>query len=225
MDSEDVVIRPIRRKDEKQILEVFTSSMYDIKDSIFKTLIYRKITPLIFFGQMTCLYYVGILSGISLFSNLISCVIWGLSGTLGLYYYEAQTPVDKFRKKQAFEMDLGCFKYYNQRRRACFVAVAKDKIVGLVAMDTTSYSGVCRFQRLSVLSGYKRQGIAKRLVLRLERAANQVGYRKITLKTTVFQQPAIQLFQKLGYTKLPATFGPPLLTEEFKLVTFEKVLE
>ena len=81
--------------------------------------------------------------------------------TVLILYIEEFLHRDLFLHIGGYNFYFKCCKYYNQRGRSCSVAVSKDKIVGIVAMVTTSFPGVCPLQRLSVLSAYKRGGIAK----------------------------------------------------------------
>lgn len=76
-------------------------------------------------------------------------------------------------------------------------------------------------KRMFVVPSSRRQGIARLLLMELERTAAQFGYRSLRLETGVQQPEAIALYESRGFTRIPA-FGPyagnPIS------VCFEKVL-
>ena len=68
-----------------------------------------------------------------------------------------------------------------------------------------------RLKRLRVVSDWRRRGIAKRLVARLERLAADSGYRVMCLHVTARQPAALSLYRAKGYRaidRLDGDFGP-----------------
>jgi putative acetyltransferase len=76
-------------------------------------------------------------------------------------------------------------------------------------------------KRMFVVPSSRRQGIARRLLVELERSAAQFGYRALRLETGVQQPEAIALYESRGFTRIPA-FGPYVGNPVS--VCFEKVL-
>lgn len=75
------------------------------------------------------------------------------------------------------------------------------------------------FKRIWTRNGYRRQGIAERVVVELEAQAARQGYRRVYL-TTGFRQPeAVGLYLKLGYTPL---FDPQADPATILILPFEK---
>lgn len=99
---------------------------------------------------------------------------------------------------------------------AFWVIQAEDgEIAGYGAVmrvdDTTA-----RLRRFRVRASWRRQGLATRLLAEAERFCAEHGYRRITLGTTDFQQPAQALYRKHGYVKVGEHwYAPGLLEIEF----------
>jgi putative acetyltransferase len=68
--------------------------------------------------------------------------------------------------------------------------------------DTTA-----EIKRMYVAPAGRRQGIARRILLELERRAVGFGYRTIRLETGTGQPEAQRLYESLGYRRI-AAFGP-----------------
>lgn len=62
-------------------------------------------------------------------------------------------------------------------------------------------------KRMYVAPAGRRQGIARRILMELERHAHEFGYRAIRLETGVRQPDAQRLYESLGYQRI-AAFGP-----------------
>ena len=75
------------------------------------------------------------------------------------------------------------------------------------------------FKRIWTDTAYRRQGLARRIVLELEARAALLGYSRVYL-TTGFRQPEAQgLYLELGYRAL---FDPALPPELYATLPFEK---
>jgi GNAT superfamily N-acetyltransferase len=57
-------------------------------------------------------------------------------------------------------------------------------------------------KRVYVLDGHRGRGIARQLMAGLERAARQVGFRRLVLETGTAQPEAMALYAALGYTPI-----------------------
>jgi GNAT superfamily N-acetyltransferase len=64
--------------------------------------------------------------------------------------------------------------------------------------------GVCEVKRMWTSPDYRRQGLAVRILEALERAAESVGYRRLVLETGPRQPEAAALYERRGYTRIPA---------------------
>lgn len=83
-------------------------------------------------------------------------------------------------------------------------AYVEDIIVGCGAIvakfDTEDYGEI---KRIFVDEAYRGHKIGTVLMNRLEMLAADRGTRKLRLETGIFQEPAIKLYENLGYTKIP----------------------
>jgi len=78
----------------------------------------------------------------------------------------------------------------------CFVALAKNKIVGVVRGDED------RLRNLFVDTRFFKKGIARKLYEKYEKKARQLGYTQIKLYSSI---DAVGFYQKVGFKK---TRGP-----------------
>lgn len=82
--------------------------------------------------------------------------------------------------------------------------------------------GTTEFKRIWTHSSYRRQGLAKRVLVELEEQAVRQGYARVYL-TTGFRQPeAVGLYLTNGYTALFDTTADP---ETIRKLPFEKHLQ
>jgi len=68
-------------------------------------------------------------------------------------------------------------------------------------------SQTAEVRRVYVLKAWRREGVAQVLMARLEDEARALGYRELKLETGNRQQPAMALYESLGYARI-APFGP-----------------
>jgi GNAT superfamily N-acetyltransferase len=64
--------------------------------------------------------------------------------------------------------------------------------------------GVCEVKRMWTSPDYRRQGLAVRILVALERAAESAGYVRLVLETGPRQPEAAALYERRGYTRIPA---------------------
>lgn len=62
----------------------------------------------------------------------------------------------------------------------------------------------CELIRVYVDSAHRGQGLAKQLVDRVEELAIKRGYKHIFLRTWERTKPALRLYEKLGYKRIPS---------------------
>jgi ribosomal protein S18 acetylase RimI-like enzyme len=71
----------------------------------------------------------------------------------------------------------------------CFVVVYED--------------GVAEIKRMFVVPGARRRGHARRVLVELETAAAELGYRRLRLDTAQSMTAAIALYRSAGYRDIP----------------------
>ncbi len=88
---------------------------------------------------------------------------------------------------------------YLERCGDFLVARAGKKVIGMGALLRVN-SDLAEIKRIRVHPEYQRQGIAQRILERLEQTAIELGYRTLELDTLKRQPNAIALFERNGYT-------------------------
>jgi GNAT superfamily N-acetyltransferase len=63
--------------------------------------------------------------------------------------------------------------------------------------------GVCEVKRMWTRPGYRRRGLAVRVLDALEDEARSAGYRRLVLETGPRQPEAAALYETRGYTRIP----------------------
>jgi putative acetyltransferase len=91
-------------------------------------------------------------------------------------------------------------------RTVFLVARRQGQPVGCGALRSLD-DDTAEIKRMYVAPAGRRQGIARRILLELERQAREFGYRTIRLETGIRQPEAQQLYEFLGYRRIVA-FGP-----------------
>ncbi|XP_078689292.1 N-acetylaspartate synthetase-like [Branchiostoma floridae x Branchiostoma belcheri] len=108
----------------------------------------------------------------------------------------------RFRIKRHFErlelQDLST--WYGTRAGSKFwVAVFRGKIIGTIALHRTS-DNAAKLKRMTVLPRFRGRGVATRLMKHCEEYCGTQGVERIHLRTSQFQQDAVRLYLKFGYT-------------------------
>jgi len=80
------------------------------------------------------------------------------------------------------------------------VAVSDGAVMGYIGSQ--SVLGEADMMNLAVASAARHQGLGQRLVEELIRRLRQQGIYKLTLEVRVSNEPAIRLYQKLGFQQL-----------------------
>ena len=85
-------------------------------------------------------------------------------------------------------------------RRLYVGAIDGEKIVGYAGIAANGESA--DIHNVAVQSGYRRQGIARRLIARLERWAHDQGANSALLEMRVGNDEALPLYQSRGYKEI-----------------------
>ncbi|MCA0382468.1 MAG: GNAT family N-acetyltransferase [Bacteroidetes bacterium] len=111
---------------------------------------------------------------------------------------------------QSFEAELNDLPaMYGPPRGALLLAFYKQDIAGCVALRTKA-DGICEMKRLYVLPAFQGKGIGKQLATAIVAAGRQLGYTKMVLDTLDRLQPAIQLYEQLGFSRCSPYYHNPL---------------
>ncbi|MFT4307401.1 MAG: GNAT family N-acetyltransferase [Microbacterium sp.] len=82
--------------------------------------------------------------------------------------------------------------------------------------------GDVEVNRVAVAAGHRRQGLARAVLAELERRARARGIRRLRLQTGFRQLPAIVLYEREGWRRIPP-YGP-YVEDDVVSVCFEKEL-
>lgn len=111
---------------------------------------------------------------------------------------------------QSFEAELNDLPaMYGPPNGALLLAVYKQDIAGCVALRSKA-DGICEMKRLYVLPAFQGKGIGKQLATAIVAAGRQLGYTKMVLDTLDRLQPAIQLYEQLGFSRCSPYYHNPL---------------
>ena len=100
-----------------------------------------------------------------------------------------------------------------------YVGTAKGRIVAMGALLRLS-DDRAELRRMRVHPDVQRRGLGRQMLSALEQRAAELGFRTLTLDTTVQQAPAIQLYTQSGYREVDRS-----RKGSFKVLEFEKELE
>src|SRR5262245_7559186 len=101
---------------------------------------------------------------------------------------------------------------------AFLIARADGQAVGCAGLWPME-AGVAEIQRVFVAAPFRRRGIARRLLVELERRALGFGFQAIRLATGIRQPEAIALYESLGFRRI-ASYG--CHTDDRVDICFEK---
>jgi GNAT superfamily N-acetyltransferase len=96
-----------------------------------------------------------------------------------------------------------------------FVGTASGRVVAMGALLRLS-TGQASIRRMRVHPDIQRRGLGKQMLSALERRATELGFRTLTLETTVQQVPAIQLYTRSGYKEVGRSWKASFEVVEFK---------
>lgn len=111
---------------------------------------------------------------------------------------------------QSFEAELNDLPaMYGPPHGALLLAFYKQDIAGCVALRTKA-DGICEMKRLYVLPAFQGKGIGKQLATAIVAAGRHMGYKKMVLDTLDRLQPAIQLYEQVGFSRCSPYYHNPL---------------
>ena len=99
-----------------------------------------------------------------------------------------------------------------------YVGTADRRVVAIGALLKRS-DDWAEIRRMRVHPDFQRRGLGRQMLSALEQRAGELGFRKLTLDTTVQQVPAIRLYTRSGYEEVSRS-----RKGSFKVVEFEKEL-
>lgn len=142
-----------------------------------------------------------------------------------IYLQQEGWLLDEVRKlfkeyEQELDEDLGFQKLddeikfplrkYGPPRGVLYLAKWNNEVAGCIALAPLVERGACEMKRLYVRPHYRKHKIGKVLVEQLLKDAVQLGYTKMKLDTLEKLQPAIRLYQQIGFMESTAYYTNPL---------------
>jgi putative acetyltransferase len=121
--------------------------------------------------------------------------------------YQAELAVDLCFQRFDAEL-LNPLKKYAPPSGALFLASWNREVAGCIALQDLG-NRVCEMKRLYVRPPFRKHKIGEALVLQLLQTARELGYTTMKLDTLQKLQPAIMLYQKLGFHKTNAYYQNP----------------
>jgi ribosomal protein S18 acetylase RimI-like enzyme len=112
---------------------------------------------------------------------------------------------------QRFDEELkDPLKKYGPPAGALLLAYWNNETAGCIAFTPMPQGATCEMKRLYVKPAYRKYGIGKQLVLQLIQLAIERGYTTMRLDTLEKLQPAIRLYEQLGFERITAYYNNPL---------------
>jgi ribosomal protein S18 acetylase RimI-like enzyme len=112
---------------------------------------------------------------------------------------------------QSFDAEVkDPMKKYGPPTGALFLAYWNEEPAGCIALQPLKEEGVCEMKRLYVKPVFRKYGIGRSLVDLLLSESRQLGYSKMRLDTLERLQPAIALYNSLGFETIHAYNENPL---------------
>ena len=88
--------------------------------------------------------------------------------------------------------------YARERGNGLWVVVAEDKVAGMYGLERVSGTDV-ELRRMYVAPGWRRKGLARRMLRHAEVMARELGYRLMVLSTSEIQEAALALYRAEGF--------------------------
>lgn len=134
--------------------------------------------------------------------------------------FEIETARQLFREYQEFLGEDLCFQGFEQELAelpgkysnptgAILLAEHQEKFIGCVAVRPIE-GDVCEMKRLYVKTGSQGLSAGRKLAEAIIAKAEQLGYRKMQLDTLERLEPALRLYEKLGFKRIEPYYANPL---------------
>lgn len=112
---------------------------------------------------------------------------------------------------QSFEEELkDPLKKYGPPSGDLMLAYWEDEVAGCIALTKMKDHGVCEMKRLYVKPNFRKNKIGKMLVEDLLNSATEREYKIMRLDTLLKLQPAIRLYEQLGFKNISPYYHNPL---------------
>lgn len=99
------------------------------------------------------------------------------------------------------DQDLLNIEEHYMRSGGDFLILELDQqVIGMGGLKRKN-ADTAEIKRLRIRSDHQQRGYGKRMLMELEQAAKNLGYKQIVLDTTIHQIPAQKLFVKCGYVE------------------------
>jgi ribosomal-protein-alanine N-acetyltransferase len=99
----------------------------------------------------------------------------------------------------AYSKDL--LRYFLERTDGwTIIALDSDRLIGFIMASADASKGIGHIDTVDILPSYKRRGIAKILVKKIEDKIKSIGIKKIWLEVRTTNTPAMTLYKNSGYT-------------------------
>lgn len=113
---------------------------------------------------------------------------------------------------QGFEQELAALPGKYAPPNGCMLVAldATDAVLGCVAVRPLADAGACEMKRLWTRPAGRGRGLGLALAQRSIEAARGMGHRIMRLDTLASMTPALSLYERLGFRRIPAYYHNPL---------------
>ncbi len=94
------------------------------------------------------------------------------------------------------------YEYYQGLSNAAYFVYEEDNQVLAGAGFGPVDASICELQKCYVDASYRRQGIAKLLLMHVESAAKESGYQSLYLESSSLLKEAVYFYQSIGFRRL-----------------------
>lgn len=190
-------IRKYQESDRQRVLDLFSQGMVEHIPATFRHMLKLPQTLLLLLGVPVTLLLASGSWILALVSNVTLLVFLRLL---------ARQPWRKY-VVMCLQTDLADItKSYLRARGSCFwVAESGGQVAGIVGAlpveDAPSGRKQLQLFHLSVALEHRGEGLGKALVMTVLGFARAQGYREVVLDTSIVQQAALTLYQRMGFQK------------------------